>query len=186
VAFLSWRGGVGWAVFCRTGIIRVGSGLGLRFPQSLCPQSRIFPHAPSANCNPRSCPHSFLSFSSRLAPRSRFVSKILHLSKFTVNCQAPYSFTPFSLAVYPPPLTVRYVPRRRHRFGPGWWAVKLNQPSKLSPVRYGQGRDCQAPELVLGHQRVAHLAVQDTQSDTRAHREEVVHPRKPVYHGTGM
>ena len=103
MAFLSWRGGVGWAVFCRTGIIRVGSGLGLRFPQSLCPQSRIFPHAPSANCNPRSCPHSFLSFSSRLAPRSRFVSKILHLSKFTVNCQAPYSFTPFSLAVYPPP-----------------------------------------------------------------------------------
>jgi len=33
-----------------------------------------------------------------------------------------------------------------------------------------QGRDCQAPELVLGHQRVAHLAVQDTQSDTRAPR----------------
>ena len=30
---------------------------------------------------------------------------------------------------------------------------------KVKPV---QGRDCQAPELVLGHQLVAHVAAQDT------------------------
>jgi len=38
VAFMSWRGGVGWAVFVGLELFAwVAGSIGLRFPQSLCP-----------------------------------------------------------------------------------------------------------------------------------------------------
>ena len=44
---------------------------------------------------------------------------------------------------------------------------------KVKPV---QGRDCQAPELVLGHQLVAHVAAQDTVR----HGHRLLNPREPA------
>ena len=88
------------------------------------------------------------------------VTLVLHLNlrKFTVNCQAPYFFTPFlHWLSTPPPVSPPQTSLEgaTDRFGPGGWAV-IRQSSSIK-AKPGQGRDCQAPELVLGHQLVAHL-----------------------------
>ena len=43
-------------------------------------------------------------------------------------------------------------------------------------VKPAQGRDCQAPELVLGHQLVAHVATQDMVR----HGHRLLNPREPA------
>ena len=66
----------------------------------------------------------------------------LHFSKFAVNCQAPYSFTPFLTLAVCPPLSPSDVPRRRHRFGPGGQSSSI----KAKP---GQARGVTVKSLSL-------------------------------------